>query len=71
MFKIKFIARRQTEILKEQKADLFASKCIPRRALNAWKQYVSDKKEEKWREFRKERLRSIAKEQLSQFSTLS
>jgi hypothetical protein len=70
MFKNESYRQRDLVKLKEKKADLFRNGSSAKCAFNAWKQFVLDQKEQRWKEFRKERLRAIAKDQLSQISTL-
>lgn len=50
---------------KERKADQFAATCVPRRLIHRWKLYVLNIKEERYRVFRRSRLRDAAKEILS------
>lgn len=45
-------------------AELHASKYVPKRYLYIWKRFVEQQKEDRWREFRKNRLRETAKEVL-------
>ena len=47
-------------------ADAFANRAVPRRFLGYWKQFVKTQKEDRWREYRKSRLREAALEVLEQ-----
>ncbi|KAJ3319195.1 hypothetical protein HDV06_006635 [Boothiomyces sp. JEL0866] len=52
------------------KADMLAAKLVPKRVFRRWKEYVSLEKEERWREYRRNRLRQSAQQILSQSSIL-
>lgn len=52
-------------------ADQFAKRAIPRRFLTYWKAFVKLQKEERWREYRKTRLRQAAQEVLSNCTSKS
>ncbi len=49
-------------------ADRFAAKSVPRRFVGYWKIFVSNQKEGRWREYRRNRLREAAREVLNQTS---
>ncbi|KAJ3272337.1 hypothetical protein HDV01_005771 [Terramyces sp. JEL0728] len=53
-----------------RKADLLAARLVPKRTFRRWKVYVQLEKEEKWREYRRNRLRQSAQQILSQNSIL-
>ncbi|KAI8900417.1 hypothetical protein BC833DRAFT_276662 [Globomyces pollinis-pini] len=68
--KIKRRIRLKIERDQEIIADNFARKCVPKRVLNAWKFFVNQQKEKRWREYRLSRLRTSAYEYLQQNSQL-
>ncbi|ORY45460.1 hypothetical protein BCR33DRAFT_784250 [Rhizoclosmatium globosum] len=63
--KSKIFARHQLEREKERRAEILAAKLTPRRYLRKWREIVSEKKEERSREWRRDQLRSRIKELLT------
>ncbi len=70
MWKIRYHSssriRLEREYQKNVLADAFANRAVPRRFLGNWKQFVKTQKEDRWREYRKSRLREAALEVLEQ-----
>lgn len=65
-----YISRREKELVQEEIADRHAARSVPRRFLITWKRFVKDQKEDRWREFRRARLREAAQEALMGSSLL-
>jgi hypothetical protein len=53
--------RTAKEQLQNSKADLAAKKLVPKRFLRLWREYAQLQKEERWRNYRMERMREVAK----------
>lgn len=64
-------ARLKQERVNNSKADQYAAKFIPRRVFRIWIQFVTDQKEEKWREYRRNRLREAAQVMISELGNTS
>ncbi|KAJ3112819.1 hypothetical protein HK100_002210 [Physocladia obscura] len=60
--KFAILGRLQREREKELKADLLAKKLVPRRFISRWKENVTNIKQERWREWRRQQLRDRIKE---------
>lgn len=49
------------EKLNNDKADNYAKRFVPKKVFRIWKHFVQEQKEQKWREYRRARLREAAK----------